>query len=191
MLSGNLEYLITSLPYLQFTDAIEARNRVTGIFKAYASNREFSSLINILNQESAKYLSPKEQSLFKKIELEIIHTAEFLNSKYRVLSGFSTFNLKLKTKLKSLRENRMEASEYSNKSRNAIELEAGNPLEQEIQIMHLQWREVEKLSIGHYSDFDSLIGYKIKLLLLQRWWSFDEEVGFEKYLDLIKTRDNG
>ena len=191
MFSGDLEYLLTSLPYLRFTDSIEERNRVTSIFKAYASSKESLSLTNILNQESAKYLSPKEQTLFKKIELDKIHTTEFLTSKYRVLSGFSTFFIKLKTELKSLRENRMQSSQFSKKSRNTIELEAGNPLDQEIQIMHLQWREVEKLSIGHFSDVDSLIGYKIKLLLLQRWWSFDREVGFERYLDLIKMSDNG
>lgn len=191
MLSGNLEYLMTSLPYLQFTNSMEARNRVYAILNAYALNEEFSSLTNILNQEAAKYLSPKKQKLFNQIELDTIHTAEFLTSKYSVLSGFATFHLGLKNKLKSLRDTRKRSSEFTNKSRNTIELEPGNPLEQEIQIMHLQWLEVEKLSIGHFSDFDSLIAYKLKLLLMLRWWNFDESVGFSKYLDLIKTRDDG
>ncbi|PKQ45699.1 DUF2764 family protein [Confluentibacter flavum] len=191
MISGNLEYLMTSLPHLQFTNSVEARNRVYAIFKAYALNEESSSLTNVLNQEAAKYLSPEKEKLFNQIELKTIHASEFQNSKYSVLSGFSTFYLALKHKLKSLRETRNEPSELTNTSSNTLVLEPGNPLEQEIQIMHLQWEEVENLSIGHFSDFDALVAYKIKLFLMQRWWSFDEAVGFEKYLDLIKMRNDG
>lgn len=191
MISGNLEYLMTSLPQLLFTNSVEARHRVYAIFKAYALNEESSSLTNILNQEAAKYLSPNKEKIFNLIELKTIHASEFQNSEYSVLSEFSTFYATLKHKLKSLRETRKESSELTNASKNTIVLEPGNPLEQEIQIMHLQWQEIENLSIGHFSDFNALLAYKIKLLLMQRWWNFDEAVGFDKYLDLIKMRNDG
>jgi hypothetical protein len=191
MLSGNLEYLMSSLPHLQFTNAVEYTNRVHKIFKAYILSEEASSPIDILNLEASKYLSSEKEQLFHNIELDTIHNAEFQKSKYTVLSGFSKFNLNLKTQLKSFRDSRKESPETTNKTLNPITLEEANPLEQEIKIVKLQWQEVELLAIGHFSDFDALISYKIKLLLMQRWWSFNEKVGYETYLDLIKTRDDG
>jgi hypothetical protein len=191
MLSGNLEYLISSLPHLQFTNVTKHRNRVHGLFKAYTLNEETSSLISILNQEAAKYLSTEKARLFNEIKLDTIHHSEFQNSKYRVLSGFSKFSLRLKTQLKSLRDSRKEPPEMANTRINTIVLEDANPLEQEILIMYFKWQELEQLAMGHYSDFEALIAYKIKLLLMVRQWRFNEKIGYKKYLDLIKTRDDG
>lgn len=191
MLSGTLEYLMTSLPHLQFTNALEVRNRVQSIFKAYASDESKASLSFALNEEAAKFLSTKKEQLFSKIELNTIHKSEFQNSTSPVLSGFSNFNLKLKNQLKARRDSKKESSDTSPKKINISILEDANPLEQEIQIMTLQWQEVEQLSVGHFSDFDALVAYKIKLMLMERWWSFDKTKGYDKYLDLIHMRDDG
>lgn len=191
MFSGNLEYLISSLPHLQFTNAVEVKNRVQTILKAYTLNEETSSIISILDQEAAKYLPSEKEQLFYKLKLETIHSFEFQNSPFSVLSGFSNFNLRLKTQLKALRDARKESVETTTKASNFIGLEEGNPLEQEIQIMNLQWQEIEHLAIGHFSDFEALIAYKIKFLLMQRWWNFNETMGYDTYIDLIKTRDDG
>ncbi len=191
MLSGTLEYLMSSLPHLQFTNAFEIRNRVQSIFKAYATEQANGSLTNTLNEEAAKFLTPEKEELFSKINLDTIHKAEFQNSPYAVLSDFSNFNFELKKQLKALRDSRQESDETNRKKTNALNLEDANPLEQEIQIMNLQWQEVEQLSVGHFSDFDALIAYKIKLMLIERWWSFDESKGYDKYLDLIHMRDDG
>lgn len=191
MFSGNLEYLMSSLPHLQFTNAVEARDRVHSIFKAYNLEEQASSLIPILNKEAAKYISSEKEHVFRQITLDNIHSSDFQNSNYPVLSGFSNFNWKLKTQLKALRDARKESLETTTKATNFIGLEEGNPLEQEIQIMNLQWQEIEHLAIGHFSDFEALIAYKIKLLLMQRWWNFNETVGYDTYLDIIKTRDDG
>ena len=191
MLTGNLEFLISSLPHLQFTSAFEARERASTIFKTYTTQEDPVSLVDILNEESAKYLSNDKYELFNNIQLETIHSSEFLKSKYAVLSRFSKFNLNLKQQLQAYRAAQKKSSEINKTPENTLSLEAGNPLEQEIQIMALQWQEIEHLSMDHFTDFEALIAYKIKLLLLQRWWNFDVTLGHEKYKNLIQMRDDG
>jgi hypothetical protein len=60
----------------------------------------------------------------------------------------------------------------------------GTPLDKEIQIMKHQWDQLEELSVGYFADLDALIIYKIKLLILLRWWSFKFEKGFKTFTQI-------
>ena len=57
----------------------------------------------------------------------------------------------------------------------------GTPLEKEIRIMQYQWDKLEDFSAGHYANFEALVTYKIKLMILLRWWSFQVEKGLENF----------
>jgi flagellar motor switch/type III secretory pathway protein FliN len=94
---------------------------------------------------------------------------------------FSKFTFDLKKEIKKLRIAQKEKEEKSSKSSLEQLMGQGTPLEKEIQIMKYQWEKLEELSIGHYADLEALITYKVKLMILLRWWSFHAEKGFGNF----------
>lgn len=188
MISGNLEYLVSSLPNLTFKDSEEERKKISSILRKYAGTwGEAKSLIDILDNEAKKFLTSKQYDLLCQIDLKTIHEAKFQKSKYSVVAAFSKFAFSLKEAIRSLRmlrrKGKVEPAALKNLS---LHLTPGTPLEEEIQIMKFQWDKLEALSIGHYADFGALVIYKLKLTILLRWWSFDMNQGFEVFTQITK-----
>jgi len=182
MISGNLEYLMSSLPYLSFRNTEEERLQVSTILQKYAQKPgEPESLVDILDQEATKYLSPNKAALFRKIALETVYQPDFRESSHSVLADFAHFLYRQKKDIVRLREARRAGTEQMIKDLD-WPLEAGDPLQEEIRLMQQQWDELDKLSIGHYADFGALLIYKLQLLILERWWSFDQEQGMHLFL---------
>ncbi len=191
MITGDLEYMISSLPYLTFQDTDEERSKVFSILEKYASSSESGkNLIPLLDAEAKKFLAPKAYRIFEQIDLETIYSASFQKSKNQELAAFSTYMYSLKKDIRQLRISRKNGVESASKKA-SMPLIPGNPLEEELQLLRWQWDKLEALSIGHYADFGALVIYKLKLLLLLRWWGFDQEKGFEKFLNSTKMTEDG
>ncbi|MDE3743478.1 hypothetical protein [Maribacter polysaccharolyticus] len=191
MITGDLEYMISSLPYLTFQDTDEERSKVFSILEKYASSSESGkNLSPLLDAEAKKFLAPKAYRIFEQIDLETIYSASFQKSKNQELAAFSTYMYSLKKDIRQLRISRKNGVESASKKA-SMPLIPGNPLEEELQLLRWQWDKLEALSIGHYADFGALVIYKLKLLLLLRWWGFDQEKGFEKFLNSTKMTEDG
>lgn len=187
MILGDLEYVMCSLPYLSFQDTDEERSRVFSILKKYAGPAESEQdIITILEKEAGKFLDPKAYGVFRQISLDTIHSDSFQQSTNHVLATFSKYVYALKKDVRQLRYSRRKALDSPVKKPD-IPLIPGTPLEEEIQLLRWQWDKLEEISIGHYADFGSLCIYKLKLLLLFRWWNFDREKGFANFLNSTKT----
>jgi hypothetical protein len=187
MISGNLEYLMSSLPNLSFQNNDDIRLQVSSTLTKYAgSSAEGLSLVEVLDKEAEKFLSPKASRLLRRIDLHTVHDTAFQQSANRLLSDFSKYAFSLKEAVRQLRIARRNPSSESASGKQPLLLTPGTPLEEEIQLMKLQWDKLEELSIGHYADLGSLIIYKIKLMILTRWWSFDKDQGFETFSKLTK-----
>ncbi|MEM8926613.1 MAG: hypothetical protein AAGC45_00300 [Bacteroidota bacterium] len=187
MIAGNLEYLMGSLPYLSFRDTAEERSKVLSLFQKYAGrSKDAKGIVTLLEEEANKFLSIRYYQIFQHIDLRTIHSETFQKSKTKVLSAFSKYMNALKKDLQQLRISRKNRENLSGKSKSLLPLIAGTPLEEEIQLLQWQWDKLEELSIGHYANFEALCLYKLKLLLLLRWWSFDENIGFDNFLNSTK-----
>jgi hypothetical protein len=186
MIGGTLEYLVSSLPNLSFQNTEEARGRVLGLLQKYAgvAANELSPA-EILDSEAQKFLPASTFYTFQKINLRNIHELEFQQSKSTVLATFSKFTFDLKKEITQLRISEKGNEKNSSKSRLEKLLGQGTPLEKEIQLMKYQWEKLEEFSIGHYADLEALITYKIKLMILLRWWSFHVEKGFDNFTRMI------
>ncbi|MBT8270434.1 MAG: hypothetical protein KJO25_00170, partial [Bacteroidia bacterium] len=104
MLAGNLEYVMSSLPNLSFSDSETIQHEVNSLFRKYGSVTDASThLVSILNSEAEKFLTPKQFRRFEDIELKTIHQEKFLKSKFKVVSEFSRFSWRLKQELKTFR----------------------------------------------------------------------------------------
>ena len=185
MISGNLEYLVSSLPGLTFQNTAEKRERVFGLLHTYAgAAAKDLSLLEILDIEAQKFLSPSTFEVFEKINLRNIHEPEFQESKSIVLSSFSKFSHELKEDIRRWRISHNDHEEKSPKSKVGKIIGQGTPLEKEIQIMKYQWEKLEEISVGHFANAEALTTYKIKLMILLRWWSFHAEKGFENFVQM-------
>lgn len=185
MIAGNLEYVMCSLPYLSFQDTNEERHRVNSLFADYAnpSDKDWNA-VSILEEEAKKFLSAKHFQIFKEIRLENIHTPVFRNSNHLVIAAFSKFTYELKKSVEKLRIARSDGRLASSAQTQDLALDPGSPLEEEIQLLNLQWQRLEDISMEHHADLGALFIYKLKLMLLMRWWSFDQKLGFEKFLKI-------
>jgi hypothetical protein len=192
MITGNLEYIMCSLPNLSFHDRDEERQMVFSILKKYKGPSEMDkSIIVILEEEVSKFLSPKEFRLYQQIDLKNIHSEVFRRSKNKVLKAFSTYVFLLKKQIQQLRISRKNRVNPSTTKKPLLPLIEGTPLEEEIQLMKWQWEKLEELSVGHFADFGALCLYKLKLLILIRLWSFDKDRGFDNFLNIIKKTEDG
>ncbi len=187
MITGNLEYVMSSFPHLHFQNSDEERIRVFSVLRKYAGPLgEEKSIIAILDEEAGKFLTSRASHILKQITLEDIHKEVFQHSKNKVLSAFSAYVHRLKKDIEQLRISRKKRLDASMAKKQPLPLLPGTPLEEEIQLLKMQWEKLDGLSIGHYTDFGALIIYKLKLLLLLRWWSFDQKKGFENFLHITK-----
>jgi hypothetical protein len=186
MMTGNLEYVISSLPNLSFQDSEEVRSKVSLLFKKYALFQEASpNMIAVLNDEAEKYLSSNQFNLFETIDLKTIHLKKFQITRNSALSAFSIYSFQLKQELKAFRLAKKSSENLPKTHYEILGKLSENPLEAEKQLIKLQWDKLESLSIGHYTDFSALIIYKLKLQLLMRWWSFDTNKGFKVFTKTI------
>ncbi|WP_299526841.1 DUF2764 family protein [Winogradskyella sp.] len=182
MFNGNLEYLISSLPNLSFSDSETVQQDVKVLFKKYASTSEASDrLVSILNEEASKYLSLQDFQKFESIQLSTIHKEQFQNSNIKVVSEFSRFMFQLKSELKTFRVARKSEESFGKISYELLGELPENPLKAEEYLLDIKWQKLDTLSIGHYSNLSALVLYKLKLEVLLRWWQFDAEVGFQVF----------
>lgn len=187
MIGGNLEYLMSSLPDLSLRNTQEVRSRVSSILRKYAGPAaEGKSLIDILDDEADKFLTPAAGRLLRQIELNSIHQTAFRQSGNGVLSAFSNYAFSLREAVRQLRMARRKDAGQISSQKQPLPITPGTPLEEEIQLLKLQWNKLEELSIGHYADLSAMIVYKLKLMILLRWWSFDMDKGFETFTRLTK-----
>jgi len=183
MISGDLEYLMTSLPYLTFNASEESKKAVSDCLRKYSDQGMGDlTLDRLLDIEAAKYLSRQRTNFFKEITLDQLHKDNLVNSDLPLLAGFSRYVAGLRDELKILRIARREADDPIAIERLPSPIKTGNPLEEEIRILELQWDRIEALSSMHFSNFSALVAYKLKLMLLLRLWSFDQNKGYEIFV---------
>ena len=182
MIGGTYEYLVSSLPNLSFQNTDEAKQKVLALLQKYSGNAaEELNPLEILDSEAQKFLPLSTFGVFQKMDLKNIHEEEFQNSKIRLLSAFSKFTFELKNEINVWRTSQNENEKKSAKKNIEKIIGDGSPLENEIQFMKYQWGKLEELSAGHFSDLEAIFSYKIRLMILLRWWSFNTEKGFEKF----------
>ncbi len=187
MISGDLEYLMNSLPYLSFQNTVEIQQRTGALFYAYlGESDEQTSLVHILEDEAKKFLSSQDYLLFCTIDLDTIYKTAIQQSGNKVLAEFSKYTFELRETVSQLRQLRRAGNHKAAADQAGMISLEGTPLEQEVQLLRYQWDKLEDLAAGHYANLEALIIYKLKMMLLLRWWSYDALQGFEKFTQLVK-----
>ncbi|MCM8778200.1 MAG: DUF2764 domain-containing protein [Candidatus Omnitrophica bacterium] len=152
-------YLISSLPYLQF-------------------DREPPFSFSSFLERCKDFISDKEIFLLKMAGEREPKLSEI---KQPTLKSYFLFEIALRDELVKLRALRRkeEPEKYLRKSDYVLSLHLINSiiqafknpaiLEAERNLDILRWNFLEELERGHYFDFDFLVVYAFKLLILERW----------------------
>ena len=157
---SNLVYLMCSLPSLSYGE------------KPPITNDEFL-------QEAQSQLSKKSFQKIEQFSFQDISTGSVKGK----LKKFATLIDELQKDMSELRAARKQkkSPELINFSKSLLEL---NPLERELAIMRWQWDQLTAMEVGANFTMTELMVYKLKLELVHRIYSFDEEQG-AKVLDSV------
>ena len=157
-------YLVASLPYLKFADQPAITKK-------------------IFLEECEKWLSPKEVEAI--LSLEDVHgTGE---SAFLALREWKEFDLSFRQGLLSYREERQKGNDKKGfVSGNA--LEAGNPLEMEMNFEKARWDFLENLQVGHYFDIQKIMIYFLQLGILVRLAKFDKDKGEAYFHEICEVK---
>lgn len=69
-------------------------------------------------------------------------------------------------------------------------LEQEDLLEREKDTARIRWNYIDELNTFHYFDIDVLLGYLLKLMLLDRWTGLEEQKGEEAIENLLRELEN-
>lgn len=177
---------MSSLPRLSFHNSGEVRRRVLSVLEKYAAGG-VRDPVDLLDEEARKFLPVRAYENFRRIRLDRIYEPSFRAGYCRLVVAFSRYDAWIRQEIARLRRARKDRRNDDLTPPASALITAGNPLQEELQLMRLRWDKLEELCVGHYADLDALAAYKLKLMILLRWWSFETERGFELFRQLTKA----
>ncbi|HPX28942.1 MAG TPA: DUF2764 family protein [Sphaerochaeta sp.] len=118
-------------------------------------------------------------------------------SKHAMLKAYQNYAFSLNTALAQKRQVRLGFTLDETLQRQTIPgeiavaadelLELSDPLEAEMKFISLLWQRIDRLVGMKVFEFDALLGYGLKLLLLERVNVFTREVGQATFENLLGT----
>ncbi len=97
------------------------------------------------------------------------------------LKRYKKFEFALRSDIAAFREAQRKETDYKPSSFPVSAIKEGNPLEIETRFIEFRWQFLDEMEREHHFDFTKLIIYFLKLLLLQRYFTFDKDKGLKKF----------
>ncbi len=60
-----------------------------------------------------------------------------------------------------------------------------NPIKRERMLDELRWHWLDQLSVRHEFDFDALVNYRLRLLLVEKWVGLDPQAGWTRLEEIV------
>lgn len=152
-------YFIAELPYLYF-------------------GKEAAITIPWFLDEAQKWLEPRDYDQLGKIDYL---NCESHPEDHPVVQAYKGFESNLRRDLAGWRTAQKAGQDYKPSTFPLALVREGNPLNVERNLLLWRWRFLESLELGHHFDFGFIVLYYLKLQLLQKFFTFNKEIGKEKY----------
>lgn len=161
---SNLVYLMTSLPSLTF-------GQVPPIS------------IDEFNRDAKSQLSARHFKRLESVDIQLINAAKGgLKSVTSLLNDVQHDLTEIRDAKAQKRQPKFERFPKS--------VITGNPLVREKQIMQWQWEELDSIEAGKTFTFTEVLVYKLKLQIISRLHSFDEEKGAQVLASVVNPSKN-
>jgi len=138
--------------------------------------------IDEFNDDAKRQLSVRHYKKLQSVDIQK------LNAQVGVES-ISTFLKKLKEDLSEVREAKAQ-NRQAKPERMPNSVLRGNPLEREMNIIQWQWEELQDIEAGKTFTLTEVLVYKLKLQLIERLYSFDENKGAEVLASVVNPEKN-
>lgn len=138
--------------------------------------------IDEFNDEARKQLSEKHFKTLESIEIRN------LNSEVGVKSISSLLN-NVKEDLSEVREAKAQNRQAKPEHMPQAALK-GNPLEREMNMMRWQWEKLQDIEAGKTFTLTEVLVYKLKLQILERLNSFDQNKGAKVLASVVNPGKN-
>jgi hypothetical protein len=97
------------------------------------------------------------------------------------LKTYKKFEYALRMDIAAFREAQQKETDFKPSTFPVSAIKEGNPLDIETRFMEFRWQFLDEMEREHHFDFTKIIVYFLKLLLLQRYFSFDKDKGLKKF----------
>ncbi len=157
-------YLVATLPTLEF--GIEPGITVDGFM-----------------DEAVKWMDGHDLSVIRSLDLQTVSVDK---RDPRHLKAYKQFEHEMRTDIAAWRDAQKRDLDYKPASFPITMIKEGNPLEVELKFMERRWQFLNEMEREHHFDFTFVVIYYLKLLLLQRYFEFDNEKGLDKFQKLYQ-----
>ncbi len=158
-------YFVSQLPSLTFADESEM------------------TVDNFLT-EAQKWVSTKDYDILTKVDINNFDSSQKTN---RVFFQYKKFESELRTDIALWRDAERRDLDYKPQSFPASLIKENNPLEVEIKFMEKRWSFIDEMEREHHFDLGFIILYYLKLQILRRYFSFNKEMGLQKFKTLYEV----
>ncbi|UCD15706.1 MAG: DUF2764 family protein [Candidatus Omnitrophota bacterium] len=148
-------YLVAQLPFLKF-------------------NGDLSITGESFLQEAEKWMERKDFRVLSGVDINDFWSEEKVS---RLFRDYKRFELNLRRELLSSRNpDHLDAAARVSGAVKEI-LALSTPLEIERKLLYLRWKFLEERVEGLYFDLDELVGYFLKIQILERLTTFNKDKG--------------
>jgi hypothetical protein len=128
--------------------------------------------------EAEKWLDPNDFEILCSLDLQSV---AINRGEPADLKKYKNFENDLRTDIAAFRGAQRKDLEYKPSSFPLSAIKEGNPLEVEIRFMEFRWQFLDEMEREHHFDFTNVVIYFLKLLLLQRYFTFEKEKGLQRF----------
>lgn len=157
-------YLVATLPTLQF-------------------GKEPGISVEKFLEEAEKSLNARDYQLLQSLAKLPI---EKKSKEPRDVKRYEQYDVAIRQDIAGWRKAQKRDLDYKPEHLPVSALKEGTPLDVEIRLMEMRWRFLDEMERDHYFDLTTVMIYYLKLLLLQRYFSFDKDKGLNKFQKLYQ-----
>ena len=158
-------YFVSQLPTLTFAD-------------------ESDMTVDNFLTEAQKWVSAKDYNILTEVDINNFDPSQKTN---RVFVRYKKFESELRTDIALWRDAERRDLDYKPQSFSASLIKENNPLEVEIKFMEKRWSYIDEMEREHNFDLGFIILYYLKLQILRRYFTFNKEMGLQKFQKLYEV----
>ena len=140
--------------------------------------------IDYFLNEAQKWVSAKDLNILANVD---INDFSYVKKTNKVLKKYKELESRLRTDIALWRDAERRDLDYKPQSFSASLIKEKNPLEVEIKFMEKRWSFIDEMEREHHFDLGFIILYYLKLQILRRYFTFNKEMGLQKFQTLYEV----
>jgi hypothetical protein len=147
-------------------------------------DREVSLTVDNFQAEARKWLTGTDLAALDHADLDRTVAAPGTPA---LIRAYVEFENELRTDIAAYRKSVRSGQDYKPRNLPASVIKEGDPLEVERKLLKLRWDRLGELETGHFFDIEFILIYYLKLQILRRLFTFNQETGVTAFQKLCEV----